>query len=430
MQKNENRSGYKKTKAGWIPKEWPCFRLKKAVLEHNAGVYKKQDLYGSGHPIVGVADLYGIDKIDSQEFRRVPLTDNEVETYGLKEGDLLYGESSLVRSGIARTVYVTKAGAGTAFAWHTRRYKVNADLLNSVFLYYYLQAQPARKFLMSVSTQTALTGITTTDYFQCPVPRVPLPEQEAIAEALECWDKALRGYEKKIEKKRNIKKGLMQRLLSGEQRLPGFDGEWKEVRLGEIGCVVTGNTPPKKDPANYGNEYCWATAEDFINKYITDTNLKLSEQGKDQARMLPAGSVLVTCIASIGLNAIARVPMATNQQINALIVDTRNFSNEFVYYLISKNKQYLQRTAGSGAVPILSKGEFEKIKMFFPLLSEQTAIASVLAEADGEIDILERKLSVLRDQKRFLVNNMVTGTIRLPQFMSASNSTDTNGDSA
>ena len=118
-----------------------------------------------------------------------------------------------------------------------------------------------------------------------------------------------------------------------EQKMPE---EWSVKKVNEIGRVITGSTPPMSCSENYGGTFCWATAQDFKGKYITDSGVKLSSKGKELSHILPVGSVLVTCIASIGLNAIAKIEMATNQQINAIIVNKNN-NNEFVYYQISQN---------------------------------------------------------------------------------------------
>jgi len=108
----ELKAGYKKTEVGVIPKNWKVAPLRNYVRSHNAGVYKKSSLYGKGNNIVGVSNIYDIDCIDGQYFAEVPLTADEQAKYILRENDLLYGESSLVREGIARTVYVTERGAG------------------------------------------------------------------------------------------------------------------------------------------------------------------------------------------------------------------------------------------------------------------------------------------------------------------------------
>ena len=244
----------------------------------------------------------------------------------------------------------------------------------------------------------------------------PLPEQNAIVRILEVWDKYLEKLDKKIEVKKNIKKGLMQKLLSGQKRLKGFSGEWSKLKLGDAGEIITGNTPPMKDKDNYGEKYCWATAEDFNGKYIKDTNIKLSDKGRILSRFLPVGSVLITCIASIGKNAIADVPLATNQQINSIVVNRDN-SNEFFYYTLQNSNNLLKRYAGVGAMPILNKLTFSKIKLKIPELSEQTAIANILTTADEEIETLEKKKKNIKDQKKYLLNNLISGKIRIPEFV-------------
>ena len=104
---------------------------------------------------------------------------------------------------------------------------------------------------------------------------------------------------------------------------------WKKLTTEDFGGIVTGNTPSKSIDDNYGEKYSWATAKDFIGKYVSNTVIKLSERGSNKVQLVPKGSVLVTCIASIGKNAIAAEQLATNQQINAIIVSS-DHSNEFV----------------------------------------------------------------------------------------------------
>ena len=198
---------------------WPVVKLGSLVRHHNAGVYKKKELYGKGCNIVGVADLYDIHYVGDQTFAQVPLSDKEREEYSLEKNDLLYAESSLVQEGIARTVYVTQEGAGTAFAWHTRRFRVDEGSLLPNYLYYYLQSPAARAHMIQNSIQTAITGINTTSYFACPVPLPSIPEQNAIAGVLSDMDAELAALEQRLAKTRALKQGMMQELLTGRVRL-------------------------------------------------------------------------------------------------------------------------------------------------------------------------------------------------------------------
>src|SRR5437899_1024315 len=236
----EMKSGYKQTEVGVIPGEWRFERLGSLVRHHNSGIYKKKELYGDGYNIVGVSDLYDIHCVDGQVFARVPLSEQECAKYTLAHMDLIYGESSLVREGIARTVYVTERGAGTAFAWHTRRYSVDQNTLLSDYLYYYLQAWPARKHMMEQCIQTAITGINTIAYFGCLVPVPPVPEQRTIATTLRDVDALIGALTQLIAKKRDLKQAAMQQFLTGHTRLPGFSGEWETVSLEHVVLRETG----------------------------------------------------------------------------------------------------------------------------------------------------------------------------------------------
>ena len=170
-------------------------------------------------------------------------------------------------------------------------------------------------------------------------------------------------------------------------RFPEFHGEWENCRIGDYGKVVTGNTPPTKDVENYiDGQYLWASPADLGTiKSITETNTKLSSKGFAKTRILPKGSVLVTCIGStIGKMGMAMKEMATNQQINSVVVNEDN-NNEFVYYAIqSAFPRYLSSIAVQ-AVPIVSKSAFEQLSNKRPCLQEQEKIGSLFALLDERI---------------------------------------------
>jgi len=191
-------------------------------------------------------------------------------------------------------------------------------------------------------------------------------------------------------------------------RFPEFnnDGEWKEYPIDSIGEVVTGGTPSKEEKEYWGGDFVWVTAQDFKDKYITDSVLKLTQKGKEKSRIIPKDSVLVTCIASIGLNGINKVECATNQQINSVVCNSENHY-EFVYYSITKNGNRLKNLAGQTAVPIINKSVFEKFIIHKPKsYQEQQKIVACLSSLDDVITAESKKLEVLKEHKKGLLQNL------------------------
>lgn len=207
-------------------------------------------------------------------------------------------------------------------------------------------------------------------------------------------------------------------------RFPEFkdDGEWEDISIESVGDVVTGGTPSKEKPEYWNGDFIWVTAQDFKEKYIFNSVLKLTDKGKKRLKVIPKNSVLVTCIASIGLNGINKVKCATNQQINSIICNSSNYY-EFVYYAISRNITRLKNLAGQTAVPIINKSSFEKFTIQKPkLFPEQQRIASCLSSLDNLIDAHSQKLDLLKEHKKGLMQNLFpregekVPRLRFPEF--------------
>jgi type I restriction enzyme S subunit len=176
--------------------------------------------------------------------------------------------------------------------------------------------------------------------------------------------------------------------------------DWEVKTIAEFGQVVTGSTPPRGDKDNWNGDFPWISAQDFGGKYIRESVENISEKGKKFCRLLPADSVLVTCIASIGLNAIVKIECATNQQINAVICEKG--SPDFLYYTMEFNKARFLTLAGQTAVPIINKGQFETFTVPYPPLEEQQRIA----EALGEVDKLIKSLDEQIEKKRLIAQGL------------------------
>ncbi|WP_278380674.1 restriction endonuclease subunit S [Chryseobacterium arthrosphaerae] len=186
--------------------------------------------------------------------------------------------------------------------------------------------------------------------------------------------------------------------------------DWEVKTLTEIGKVVTGNTPSRKDLTLWNGDFCWVTAKDFKEKYIYDSIEKITERGCKNARILPKGAVLITCIASIGNNAIAAVPLATNQQINSIIV-SNDTSNEWLYYQLDFFKQNLGLLASKTAVPLVNKSDFEKLQIPLPPLPEQQKIAEVLSTWDKALQETQTLIQKIEKRNKALAFSLLRGKL-------------------
>jgi type I restriction enzyme S subunit len=166
-----------------------------------------------------------------------------------------------------------------------------------------------------------------------------------------------------------------------------------------LGRVVTGKTPKTSDPNNFGGQIPFVTPTDMDGcKVMATTARYLSELGASTVKssIIPAGSVMVSCIGSdMGKSVIAKHRCVTNQQINSVLVDA-NFSSEFVYYNLSMRKAELQHLASGGStMPILNKGMFSEIKIDLPPMPEQLQIAKTLSALDDRITLLRETNATL-----------------------------------
>lgn len=247
--------------------DWEQRKLKELVLQHQAGIYIKKEKYGSGKNIIGVQNFYTSDSVDGEIYRLAPVDDN---SYLLHTGDLVYSESSLVPSGIARTLYVTKKGNGTAYAWHTRKYSVKQDIINSAFLSLSMDyCLRIRRHLMRTATQTAMTGITTKDYFNSSIRYPQISEQIKISEIIKKINTIISLQQRKLEQLQLLKRAMLQKLFAGQDkpqpvlRFKGFTSNWTQHQLKEvIEKVYSGLTGKNKSDFGHGQA-----------KYITYLNV-------------------------------------------------------------------------------------------------------------------------------------------------------------
>lgn len=191
-----------------------------------------------------------------------------------------------------------------------------------------------------------------------------------------------------------------------EMRFSGFNEDWKQRKLSDLGKIMTGSTPSTSRSEYYSaNGIPWVTPTDIEETTISNTQRKLSEEGAKIARIVPANTILCTCIASIGKNTLLTVKGSFNQQINSL---TPNSDND-AYFLLTESEFWsnlMKRTAASGTMQIVNKKEFSSLITMMPSQSEQIKIGSFFKHLDNTIRLQQRKLEFLKNQKKAFLEKM------------------------
>ena len=199
-----------------------------------------------------------------------------------------------------------------------------------------------------------------------------------------------------------------------------FSGKWETKRVSEFGDVVTGETPNIRNKAFWDGPYPWITPTDITSdRDMAVSERMLTQEGLNSIRRtLPSNTVLVTCIASIGKNAILRKTGTCNQQINAVVTNAAH-NAEFLYYLFEHNSDYLLANAGVTATPIISKSIFSEFVFQVPSLNEQRAIAEALSDVDGLLNAVDALIAKKQAIKQATMQQLLTGQTRLPGFSGA-----------
>lgn len=181
---------------------------------------------------------------------------------------------------------------------------------------------------------------------------------------------------------------------------------WTTVKIGDLGRIVTGKTPPTKQRQYYDGEYPFITPSDldYDSFRVTDTATTLSDEARSKFpnQFLPENAVIFTCIASVGKIGITTTDSLTNQQINSIVVSD-DHDWRFVYYLLRQESSRIQGMCSGVAVPIINKGDFENVKVKVPNdLTTERHLASILSAYDELIENNRRRIQLLEQAARLL----------------------------
>lgn len=336
------------------------------------------------------------------------------------EIQIAVGDTLLVKTGstVGKTAYVDRLPIDATVNPQIvvlKKRKVDDRFLGYVMGYTTLQSQ-----LVASTVGGALPTLSqkqVADFlFPCPLTNT---EQEAIAEALSDVDALIESLEALIAKKRATKQGAMQDLLSGRKRLPGFSGEWKSKPLANLADIRSGGTPSTTNPDFWEGNVPWCTPTDITAlagaKYIGHTVRTISVAGlrASSAEVIPPRSVIMTSRATIGECAINLEPVTTNQGFKNLVPHEET-NVEFLYYLMSMQKERLIALCGGSTFLEIGKSQLLRFEVLVPpTKTEQEVISGVLADVDNELGAHISRLKKARQIKQGMMQELLTGRVRL-----------------
>jgi type I restriction enzyme, S subunit len=406
----EVKPDYKQTDIGVIPEDWEALPVSKL------GETKR----GASSLCIHYKNLGGVRLIRINDFFQdnpvfVEPTD-EIIKYSIHKRDLLFAGTG---ASAGASYLPKKEWIGLPHSYNAPRIRVFENSCKEYLLYslqsdYVLKQQKA----WFVGNAQPFLDTKAISGFIIAVPPTKA-EQEDIAEVLSDADALIESLEQLLAKKRYLKQGAMQELLTGKKRLSGFSGKWKIKHLEDLADIRSGGTPSTGQSEFWDGDILWCTPTDITalngHKYLGDTSRKISRLGlkSSSAEIIPANSIVMTSRATIGECAINHVPVSTNQGFKNF-VPFEYVDVEFLYYLLLTQKQGFISLCGGSTFLEIGKTQLAAFEVRVPATkAEQTAIAAILSDMDAEITVLETKLAKARDLKQGLMQGLLTGRIRL-----------------
>lgn len=249
------------------------------------------------------------------------------------------------------------------------------NFVNKEYLWNYFKSSIFQDDLRKVASRSAQDGFSKDDIFNFKVPLPPLPIQQKIVDKIDTIFAEIDKVRAAAEANAKNAEALFQSYLT--QIIEGGSEDWREFQIKELGKVITGNTPKKSEPENYGDFISFVKPGDFNRDGTIDLEKqKLSQTGMSVSRVVKEKSALMVCIgATIGKCGFVEVDVVTNQQINS-ITPNSDFSHKFIYLqmLTSSFQKKIINSSGQLTLPIINKSKWESLTMKFPPLSKQLEI--------------------------------------------------------
>ncbi|MEK7577507.1 MAG: restriction endonuclease subunit S [Patescibacteria group bacterium] len=395
-----------------IPDGWQAIKLS-SIFEFKNGLNKEKTFFGHGTPIINYMDINrGGGLYEDNIHGRVDVNKSELDRFNVKKGDVFFTRTSETLEEIGFSAVALDDFQDTVFSGFVLRARPKGQLLIPNFAQYCFKAQTARKEIMEKSSYTtrALTSGTLLNHVNIALP--PSPEQNRIVAVLEAWDRAIEKLKKKIEIKKQVKKGLMQELLTGKTRLPGFQGDWHTVELQDICSINMGQSPPSAAYNENGDGLPLIQGNNDIKERKTVVRIWTNQITKTGDK----GDIVMTVRAPVGWIGVATEKVCLGRGICS--IKSKNSDPSFVLKLLESYESRWKSLEQGSTFSAVNSSDIKSLSLFVPKSrDEQGEIANILVMVDSEIGLLNKERIILQNQKKYLLNNLITGAIRTPETL-------------
>lgn len=414
----EVRPGYKQTEVGVIPEDWEVSKLAKNTTFKTGpfgSALHQSDYVESGVPVINPMQIMDGKIVSTPSMAVTEAAARKLSEFLLSAGDLIIGR----RGEMGRCAMVRPEQHGWLCGTGSMIIRTGPSV-EGRFVRCVLSSPPVIAAIENASVGSTMINLNQATLGNLLVSLPPtLAEQEAIAEALSDADALTESLEQLIAKKRDLKQGAMQELLTGKKRLPGFSGEWEVVKASDIGRFRGGSGFPTKFQGGTSGEYPFfkVTMNNEGNEtFLKAANNYISDALRRQlgATAFPANSIVFAKVgAAVFLERKKILAQASclDNNMAAFVLDANSTDHRFIHYALLNKK--LGDLVSTTALPSLSGSVLAAIEFVRPPLIEQTAIAAILSDTDVEIAALEQKLAKTRNIKQGMMQELLTGRIRL-----------------
>jgi type I restriction enzyme S subunit len=405
-----NQGDFQETDIGLIPSDWDIEELGNIGSAFIGLTYSPRDVHTDGTLVLRSSNVQnGRLRFDDNVYVKVEVPERAI----VRENDILICVRNGSRDLIGKSAVIDAPSAGMAFGAFMGLYRSeHNNFLAHVFKSDIVMRQIREHLGATINqiTNKSLNG------FKAPLPKNS-DEREAIADALSDADALIESLEQLIAKKRQIKQGAMQELLTGKRRLVNSDLDWTTATLGSLAKIQRGASPRPIDDTRWFDENSkvgWVRISDVTSStmYLTETTQKLSPDGIQKSRPVQNGALIMSICATVGRPIITNIDVCIHD--GFVVFDDLRVDRDFLYYVLAYLEKDWSKHGQTGSQMNLNTTLINTTEISFPEeKAEQELIAHALLAIDDELNLLNTRLSKAKQIKQGMMQELLTGRIRL-----------------